>query len=389
VPSPPSATGQRSIAPGARPARSAPRASAAATSLARNVPLKASGAIMRRMAAQDYTIIEASGVELKLSSPSKVYFPEHEGIGPFTKLDLAEFYLRCAEPTLRHLRERPTVLKRWRDGITGDFFFQKRVPPKHPEWLQTCTLSFPSGRTATELVPNDAAHLVWATNLSNIDWNPHPVRRADLDHPDELRIDLDPSPGVPWSEVREVALGVHELLDERGILAFPKTSGSRGIHVNVRIVPEWTFHEVRAAALAVAREVERRMPGRATAKWWKEERVGVFLDYNQNAKDKTTASAYSVRPVAGARVSTPLRWDEVADVEPADLRLDTVPARLDAVGDPAETMDDVPQRLDALLEMVRVDIEERGLKDAPWPPQYAKQPGEPKRVQPSRARPDP
>jgi DNA ligase D-like protein (predicted polymerase) len=341
------------------------------------------------MAAQDYTIIEASGVELKLSSPSKVYFPEHEGIGPFTKLDLAEFYLRCAEPTLRHLRERPTVLKRWRDGITGDFFFQKRVPPKHPEWLQTCTLSFPSGRTATELVPNDAAHLVWATNLSNIDWNPHPVRRADLDHPDELRIDLDPSPGVPWSEVREVALGVHELLDERGILAFPKTSGSRGIHVNVRIVPEWTFHEVRAAALAVAREVERRMPGRATAKWWKEERVGVFLDYNQNAKDKTTASAYSVRPVAGARVSTPLRWDEVADVEPADLRLDTVPARLDAVGDPAETMDDVPQRLDALLEMVRVDIEERGLKDAPWPPQYAKQPGEPKRVQPSRARPDP
>jgi len=338
--------------------------------------------------AQDYTTIEAAGIELKLSSPAKVYFPEHEGIGPFTKLDLAEFYLRCAEPALNHLRERPTVLKRWRDGITGDFFFQKRVPEKHPEWLQTCTLSFPSGRTATELVPNDAAHLIWATNLSNIDWNPHPVRRGDLDHPDELRIDLDPSPGVPWSEVRAVALGVKELLDEQGVVAFPKTSGSRGIHVNVRIRPRWTFHEVRAAALAVAREMERRMPGRATARWWKEERIGVFLDYNQNAKDKTTASAYSVRPVPGARVSTPLRWDEVADVEPADLRLDTVPARLDEVGDPAAAMDDDPQSLEPLLDMARVDIEERGLKDAPWPPQYAKQPGEPKRVQPSRARPE-
>jgi DNA ligase D-like protein (predicted polymerase) len=340
------------------------------------------------MAAGDATTIEAAGIEVRLSSPSKIYFPEHEGVGPFTKLDLAEFYLDCAEAVLRGLYERPTVLKRWRDGITGDFFFQKRVPPKAPEWLQTTTLRFPSGRTATELVPVDAAHLIWATNLSNIDWNPHPVRRADLDHPDELRIDLDPTPGVPWSEVRAVAMCVKELLDEHGIASFPKTSGSRGIHVYVRIEPRWTFHEVRAAALAVAREVERRLPGRATSKWWKEERVGVFLDYNQNAKDKTIASAYSVRPVPGARVSTPLRWDEVPDVEPADLRLDTVRARLRDVGDPSAGIDAVAHRLDPLLELARVDIEERGLKDAPWPPQYAKQPGEPKRVQPSRARPD-
>jgi bifunctional non-homologous end joining protein LigD len=336
--------------------------------------------------AREHTMLEAAGIEVRLSSPSKVYFPEHEGIGPFTKLDLAEFYLQCADAVLNHLRERPTVLKRWREGITGDFFFQKRVPAGAPDWLQTVTLKFPSGRTATELVPNDAAHLVWATNLSNIDWNPHPVRRAALEHPDELRIDLDPTPGVPWSEVRAVAMCVHELLDEHGIRGYPKTSGSRGIHVNVRIVPEWTFHEVRAAALAVAREVERRLPGRATSKWWKEERVGVFLDYNQNAKDKTVASAYSVRPVPGARVSTPLRWDEVPDAEPADFRLDTLPRRLQEVGDPSADIDAHPCRLDALLELARVDIEERGLNDAPWPPHYVKQAGEPSRVAPSRAR---
>ena len=338
------------------------------------------------MSPSDHTTLEAAGREVRLSSPSKVYFPEHEGIGPFTKLDLAEFYLECSEAVLNHLRERPTVLKRWRDGITGDFFFQKRVPARTPEWLQTTTLRFPSGRSAEELVPNDAAHLVWATNLSNIDWNPHPVRRADLEHPDELRVDLDPTPGVPWSEVREVAMVVRGLLDEQGIVSYPKTSGSRGIHVYVRIEPRWTFHEVRAAALAIAREVERRLPGRATSKWWKEERVGVFLDYNQNAKDKTIASAYSVRPVPGARVSTPLRWDEVPDVEPADLRLDTVPQRLRDVGDPSADMDATPHALDPLLELARLDIEERGLEDAPWPPHYAKQAGEPKRVAPSRAR---
>jgi DNA ligase D len=337
------------------------------------------------MATREYTTLEVAGQELRLSSPSKVYFPAHEGRPAITKLDLAEYYQRVADETVNHLRERPTVLKRFKDGITGEFFFQKRVPEKRPEWLQTATVSFPSGRSATELVPNDAAHLVWAVNLGNIDWNPWPVRRADLDHPDELRIDLDPQPGIPWSQVREVALTVHELLEEMDLTGYPKTSGSRGIHVNVRIEPDWTFLEVRRAALALAREVERRMPGRATSRWWKEERVGVFLDYNQNARDRTVASAYSVRPVPDARVSTPLRWEEVADVEPGELRLDTVPDRVAKLGDPAADIDDCAGRLDGLLELARRD-EEEGLGDAPWPPNFAKQPGEPKRVQPSRAR---
>ena len=314
-------------------------------------------------------------------APSKVYFPEPG----FTKLDLVHYYLETAEATVRGLYDRPTVLKRWRDGITGEVFFQKRVPEKRPEWLQTATVHFPSGRSATELVPNDAAHLIWGVNLSNIDWNPWPVRRSDLDHPDELRIDLDPQPGVEWSEVREVALCAGDVLREHGMLGFPKTSGSRGIHVNVRIEPRWTFTEVRRAALALAREVERRMPGRATTAWWKEERIGVFLDYNQNARDRTVASQYSVRAVPDAKVSCPLRWDEVADVEPGDLRLDTVPARLREVGDVSATIDDVHHSLDALLDLARRD-EEEGLGDAPWPPHFAKQAGEPRRVQPSRAR---
>src|SRR3954469_10447323 len=280
VPSPPSATGHRSG--GASPADSSPRPMAAATSVARKVPLKESGATSTRRsvmlwsamaAAKEYTTIEVCGHELRISSPSKVYFP-----GPgFNKLDLVNYSLETAEGTVRGLYDRPTVLKRWRDGITGDVFFQKRVPEKRPEWLQTATVHFPSGRSATELVPNDAAHLIWAVNLGNIDWNPWPVRRSDLDHPDELRIDLDPTPGIPWDDVRQVALAVDELLTEMDLRGYPKTSGSRGIHVNVRIEPEWTFTEVRRAALALAREIERRMPDRATSKWWKEERHGVFL----------------------------------------------------------------------------------------------------------------
>ncbi len=333
------------------------------------------------MVAKEYTTLDIAGHEVRLSSPSKVYFPA----AAITKLDLAHYYVECAEATIRGLYDRPTVLKRYKDGIEGEMFFQKRVPEKRPEWLQTATVHFPSGRSATELVPNDAAHLVWAVNLGNIDWNPWPVRRSDLDHPDELRVDLDPQPDVAWSEVRAVALCAGEVLREHGLEGFPKTSGSRGIHVNVRIVPEYDFTTVRRAALALAREVERRMPGRATSKWWKEERVGVFLDYNQNARDRTVASAYSVRPVPDARVSCPLRWDEVADVEPADLRLDTVPARLAKIGDPAATIDDVAHRLDALLDLARRD-EEEGLGDAPWPPHFAKQAGEPRRVAPSRAR---
>jgi len=337
------------------------------------------------MAGKDYTTVEAAGRQVRISSPAREVFPAHQGRPAVTKLDLVDYHVTVADAVVNHLRERPTVLKRWKEGITGDFFFQKRVPEKRPEWLQTATVTFPSGRSATELVPNDAAHLVWATNLGNIDWNPWPCRRADLDHPDELRIDLDPMPDVAWDEVRQVALAVCDLLDEHDLVGFPKTSGSRGIHVNVRIAPEWDFLGVRRAALALAREIERRMPGRATSKWWKEERVGVFLDYNQNARDRTVASAYSVRPVPDARVSTPLRWEEVADVEPGDLRLDTVPVRLREAGDPSADIDAHACRLDGLLELARRD-EEEGLGDAPWPPHFAKQAGEGRRVAPSRAR---
>ncbi len=325
--------------------------------------------------------LDVCGHELRVSNPGKLFFPERK----LTKLDLVNYYVQCEQAVVRGLRERPTVMKRWVDGVQGRPFFQKRVPDSAPEWLQTATVTFPSGRHARELVPNDAAHLVWGVNLGVIDWNPWPVRRADLDHPDELRIDLDPCPDVPFSEVREVALGVREVLEEHGLDGFPKTSGSRGIHVYVRVVPEHDFLEIRTAALALAREVERRMPGRATSRWWKEEREGVFIDYNQNARDRTVASAYSVRAVPDARVSCPLEWHEVADVEPAELRLDTLPARLRERGDPSEGIDEHPARLHSLLELAARD-EREGLGDAPWPPHFRKQKNEPPRVQPSRAR---
>jgi bifunctional non-homologous end joining protein LigD len=330
---------------------------------------------------REHAVLEVCGHELRVSSPGKVFFPERG----LTKMDLVNYYLECEQEVVRHLRERPTVMKRWVDGVQGKPFFQKRVPESAPEWLQTATVTFPSGRHARELVPNDAAHLVWGVNLGVIDWNPWAVRRADLDHPDELRVDLDPSPDVPFAQVREVALVVREVLHEHGLRGFPKTSGSRGVHVYVRIEPEHDFQEVRRAALALAREVERRMPGRATSRWWKEEREGVFIDYNQNARDRTVASAYSVRAVSDARVSCPLAWEEVADVEPAELRLDTVPARLRERGDPAAEIDDQPARLEGLLELAARD-EREGLGDAPWPPHFRKQKGEPPRVQPSRAR---
>ncbi len=326
-------------------------------------------------------IVEASGREVRVSNPRKLFFPD-AGI---TKLDLVNYYVECETVVVRHLRERPTVLKRWVDGVGGEPFFQKRVPDSAPEWLQTTTVTFPSGRHARELVANDAAHLVWGVNLGVIDWNPWPVRRDDLDHPDELRVDLDPGPDVPFSEVREVALGVREVLDAHNLRGFPKTSGSRGIHIYVRIEPRESFEEVRRAALALAREVERRMPGRATSRWWKEEREGVFIDYNQNARDRTVASAYSVRAVPDARVSCPLEWDEVADVEPAELTLRSVPARLRERGDPAAEIDEHAGSLDGLLELAARD-ERDGLGDAPWPPHFRKQKGEPKRVQPSKAR---
>jgi bifunctional non-homologous end joining protein LigD len=330
---------------------------------------------------KEYATIALNGHELRISSPGKSFFPERR----LTKLDLVNYYVECHEAVLVGLRERPTVMKRWVDGVEGKPFFQKRVPDSAPDWLQTATVTFPSGRHARELVANDAAHLVWGVNLGVIDWNPWPVRREDLDHPDELRVDLDPEPEVPFEAVRQVALGVRAVLEEYGLRGFPKTSGSRGIHVFVRIHTKYSFHEVRRAALALAREVERRMPSCATTRWWKEQREGVFIDYNQNARDRTVASAYSVRAVADARVSTPLEWDEVPAVDPAELRLDTVPARLRERGDPAAQIDRHPGSLDALLELAARD-ERDGLGDAPWPPHFRKQPGESRRVQPSRAK---
>ncbi|MHB1810567.1 MAG: non-homologous end-joining DNA ligase [Solirubrobacteraceae bacterium] len=329
----------------------------------------------------EHVTIEVAGRSVKLSKPEKVFFPKTG----HTKLDLANFYVRCEQAVVNHLRERPTVLKRWVDGVDGAPFFQKRVPDSAPDWLQTATVTFPSGREARELVANDAAHLVWGVNLGVVDWNPWPVRRGDLDHPDELRVDLDPQPDVDFAEVRAVALSVNEVLTEHGMRGYPKTSGSRGIHVFVRIEPEHDFSEVRRAALALAREVERRMPGRATSRWWKEERTGVFIDYNQNARDRTVASAYSVRAVPDARVSCPLEWGEVADVDPAELTLETVPERLSKRGDPSASIDELAHPLSPLLELAARD-EREGLGDAPWPPHFRKQKGEPSRVQPSRAR---
>ncbi len=330
------------------------------------------------MATADHTMLDAAGREVRLSNPGKVYFPRPG----WTKLDLCRYYLDVADATLIHLRERPTVMKRFVNGIEEEPIWQKRVPQKVPDWLQTATVAFPSGRTAEELVANDAAHLVWAVNLGVIDFNPWPARRGDLDHPDELRVDLDPTPEASWDDVRRVAMVVREVLEEHELRGWPKTSGSRGIHVNVRIEARWTFTEVRRAALALAREVERRSP-LATSKWWKEERHGVFVDYNQNARDRTVASAYSVRPTPDARVSCPLWWAEVPDVEPAELRLDTVAQRVREHGDPSAEIDVHAGSLDALHALADRD-ESEGLGDAPWPPHFRKQRGEPKRVQPSR-----
>jgi DNA ligase D len=328
-------------------------------------------------------MVEAAGREVRVSNPDKLYFPE----AGHTKLDLVHYYVEVADAALAHLRDRPTVLKRWVDGIGGEPFFQKRIPDSAPDWLQTVTVTFPSGRTARELVAVDAAHLVWGVNLGVIDWNPWQARVADLDHPDELRVDLDPTPEASWDDVRQVALAVREVLGDHGLTGFPKTSGSRGIHINVPIHPEHDFVTVRRAAVALAREVERRAPELATTSWWKEERHGVFIDYNQNARDRTVASAYSVRPTPDARVSTPLRWDEVPNVEPAELRLDTVPERLRTVGDPSAGMAASAGSLAALLEQAQRD-EDAGLPDAPWPPNFRKMPGEARRVAPSRARPN-
>jgi DNA ligase D-like protein (predicted polymerase) len=326
-------------------------------------------------------ILEIGGHEVAISNPDKVYFPR----AGYTKMDLVSYFLAVADGALAGVRGRPMALKRFVDGAEKEPFFQKRAPDNRPDWMRVATLTFPSGRTADEIVVDEAAGLAWVANLGCIDLNPHPVRAEDLDHPDELRVDLDPVPGVPWSQVREVALVVRESLAAVGLVGWPKTSGSRGIHVNVRIEPRWTYPQVRRAALALARDVEQRAPSIATSKWWKEERHGVFLDYNQNAKDRTVASAYSVRPLADARVSFPLRWDEVAAVVAEDFTLATVPAIYAERGDVGAGIDDAVGTLDALLELsARHEAEGQG--DAPWPPNYAKQEGEPPRVQPSRKR---
>jgi DNA ligase D-like protein (predicted polymerase) len=326
-------------------------------------------------------VIAVAGREVPISNPDKVLFPERG----HTKRDLVHYYLAVAHGALRAAGDRPNVLVRYPNGVGGEFFYQKRAPASRPDWIEVVELKFPSGRTAEEVVPRDAAALAWMANLACLELHPHPVRADDLDHPDELRVDLDPVPGVPWEQVRDVALVVQQALADVSLVGWPKTSGSRGLHIYVRIERRWTFGEVRRAALAIARDVERRVPALATSKWWKEERHGVFLDYNQNAKDRTIAAAYSVRPTPDARVSAPLQWDEVPACDPRDFTLVTMPVRFARVGDVHEAMERQPGSLDALLEL-SARHEREGLADAPWPPHYQKQPGEPARVQPSRRR---
>ncbi len=329
----------------------------------------------------DRELLVVAGREVAVSNPDKVLFPQPG----YTKRDLVRYYLSVADGALRAAGDRPNVLVRYPNGIGGEFFYQKRAPQSRPSWVEVVSLRFPSGRSAEEVVPRDAATLAWMANLACLELHPHPVRADDLDHPDELRVDLDPVPGVTWSQLREVARVVRATLADFELVGWPKTSGSRGIHVYVRIERKWTFAKVRRAALALAREVEHRAPGLATSKWWKEERQGVFLDYNQNAKDRTVAGAYSVRPTPDARVSAPLTWDEIDAAEPGDFTLATMPARFAAVGDRHAGIDEHPCSLAPLLELSERH-EREGMGDAPWPPQYKKQPGEPPRVQPSRRR---
>ena len=326
--------------------------------------------------------LSIDGREVRVTHPDKPYFSRQTKV---LKIDLVRYYLSVAPGALAGIRDRPIVLKRFVDGAEGQAFYQKRAPANRPAWLRTVTLSFPSGRIAEEIVVDDAAGLAWIVNLGCIELHPHPVRSGDLDHPDELRVDLDPGPGVEWEDVRRVALEVKALLDEMGLRGWPKTSGSRGMHVNVRVEPRWTFSDVRRAAVALSREIERRVPALASSKWWKEERHGVFLDYNQNAKDRTTCSAYSVRPLPDARVSMPLHWEEVTECDPADFTILTAPKRFAEIGDPHADMDREAGSLEKLLELADRD-QASGLGDAPWPPHFRKMAGEATRVAPSRAR---
>jgi len=327
--------------------------------------------------------VEVDGRDITITNPEKVFYPQ---LG-LRKIDLVEYFLAVGGGALTGCRDRPCILKRYVDGVDGEPFYQKRVPQQRPEWVHTARVKFPSGRFADFIAMHDVAHIIWTVNLGCVELHPWPVRDRDVDHPDELRVDLDPTPDAPFADVRRVAMVVRDVLSEHGLTGFPKTSGSRGIHIPVRILPQWEFTSVRRAALALSREVERRVPDIATTAWWKEQRHGVFLDYNQNARDRTVAAAYSVRPMPDARVSTPLEWDEVPDVEPQDFTVYTVPQRFRERGDPAARIDETAASLEPLLDLAARD-EAGGLGDAPWPPHFAKQSGEPRRVQPSRARRD-
>ena len=329
-------------------------------------------------------ILRVGERDVTVTNPQKVLFPA----SGYTKLDVVNYYIAVAEGALRGSGGRPNVLARFVDGIDKEFFYQKRAPENRPEWIETVTIRFPSGRTANEIVPREAATLAWMANLACLELHPHPIRAEDVEHPDEMRVDLDPVRGIEWTQVKQVAAVVHEVLAEFGMRGWPKTSGKRGIHINVRIEQKWTYDEVRRAALAFAREVERRVPALATTKWWKEERHGVFLDYNQNARDRTVAGAYSVRPTPDARVSAPLAWSEVPDAEPADFNLATMPKRFAVIGDRHRDIDLVACSLEGLLELSKQQ-EGEGQGDAPWPPQYKKGADEPPRVQPSRAKKKP
>ncbi len=329
----------------------------------------------------DEMVLDVAGRRVRITHPDKILFPQLK----VTKLELAQYYVTVAQGALRAAGDRPNMLVRYPNGIAGEFFHQKRAPESRPDWVEVATIRFPSGRTADEVVPRSAADLAWLANLACLELHPHPVRAEDLEHPDELRVDLDPVPGIEWPQVRKVAMVVREALGELGLTGWPKTSGSRGMHIYIRIEQRWTFEQVRHAALALARDVERRVPKLATSKWWKEERHGVFVDYNQNAKDRTIAAAYSVRPRPDARVSAPLDWNEVKDCDPADFTIRTMPKRFARVGDRHAGIDDHPASLEPLLELA--DRQQRaGAGEAPYPPHYPKAKGEPPRVQPSRRR---
>ena len=330
---------------------------------------------------EDKLTLQVGEREVTITNPAKVFFPETG----YTKLDIVNYYLAVGEGALRGVYRRPTVLKRFVNGAAAEPFFQKRVPEKRPEWIGSAHVTFPSGRSADLAVFDEIADLAWAANLGCLDLNPWPVREDDVDHPDELRVDLDPTPEATWEMVREAALLCNDVLRDLGLTGYPKTSGSRGIHINVRVERKWRFQDVRRCALAIGRETERRAPALMTTAWWKEERHGVFFDYNQNARDRTVASAYSIRPKPDARVSTPLSWDEVPAVVAEAFTLATVPARYAAIGDPGAGIDDVSHSLDRVMELV-AQQERDGQGEAPLPPHFPKEAGEPPRVQPSKRR---